>query len=236
MAQGTNGFSMVFGLYVSAGVTAVLLRLSLAHCQRHVKSRDSKDETRGSLQCLLSNPLVPVVLILLGITVLLPPNPWRHLTATLGYNIVGALSKVMLSKIGDHGRSGCDSTLGSHPLGTLNYNPADDPFYITNLDQPVDEFIRSALEDAKFTNIVHIVLESMREDSYPFQEDGLLNQHIKNTMKPVEGGTPVNTQTITPFIASLAEHTISWHTLWTTIPYTHKAMLACTLLPMFKLT
>jgi len=76
---------------------------------------------------------------------------------------------------------------------------------------------------------MHIVLESMREDSFPYDEEGLLARHIKlNEEPPAEGGTPITTETITPFIASLADHTISWHTMWSTIPYTHKAMLGRT--------
>jgi hypothetical protein len=122
----------------------------------------------------------------------------------------------------------CQDPTESFQSHNLNYNPAEDPYYISNLDLPVDEFIASALKNLRFTNIVHIVLESMREDSYPYDEQGLLHQYIQTNMTPVQNGTPVNTQTITPFIDSLAEHTLSWHTMWSTIPYTHKAMLGCT--------
>jgi hypothetical protein len=116
---------------------------------------------------------------------------------------------------------------GSNPLGDLNYNPANDPYYITNMDEPIDEFIASALEGVQFTNVFHIILESMREDSFPYDENGLLHQHIQENMEPAENGVPVTTENITPFIASLAENTISWHTVWSTIPYTHKAMMGC---------
>jgi hypothetical protein len=148
------------------------------------------------------------------------------MTETLVYDVISAISTVIITESLHGSRQTCNgTTVGSNPLGSLNYNPADDPYYVSNLDQPVDDFIASALEGTEFTNIVHIILESMREDSFPFQEDGLLNQHIIHNVGAAEGGTPINTQTITPFIASLAENTISWHTVWSTIPYTHKAML-----------
>lgn len=237
MAQGNSGFRKVFAVYLLVGGTAILLRLFWA--RRYPKVTMSKEkfnfeqtETTGPthrlLQRILGIPFIPLVLFLLCITTLLPPTPWRHLTATLGYDVILALSTVMVSK-SFYGRSGCSSAAagGSHPLGDLKYNPADDPYYISNLDQPIDDFILSAFEGTKFTNIVHITLESMRDDSFPYQEDGLLHQHIIHNMEPVEGGTPVNTQTVTPFIASLAEHTVSWQTMWSTVPYTHKAMLGC---------
>jgi hypothetical protein len=145
------------------------------------------------------------------------------------------MSSALLSSTFRRGGECGKESVSNNPFGNLNYDPANDPYYVSNIHLPIDDFIRSALEDTKFTNIVHIVLESMREDSYPFQEDGLLNQHIRAHERPVRGGTPVNTETLTPFIASLAEHTISWHTMWSTIPYTHKAMLGC-ISPFYSLT
>ena len=234
MAQGNSGFRKVFVGYLLVGGVAILLRLFWA--PRYAKVSTTKDrfkfedmETRAqtprSLQRILGVRFVPSLLFLMCLTGLLPPSPWRHLTSTLGYDVVRALFTVMLSKL----FYGCTSAAvgGNHPLGDLKYNPADDPYYVSNLDQPIDDFILSAFKDTKFTNIVHITLESMRDDSFPYQEDGLLHQHIIHNMEPVEGGTPVNTQTLTPFIASLAEHTVSWQTMWSTVPYTHKAMLGC---------
>ena len=164
------------------------------------------------------------------VTIFLPANPWRRLTSTLAYDVIRAFCGVLIQTSFPR-QSHCSQDLpilGNHPLGTLKYNPADDPYYISNLNLPVDDFVASALKDAQFTNIVHIVLESMREDSFPYDEHGLLHQHIQNNMTLVQGGTPVNTRTVTPFIDSLAEHTLSWHTMWSTIPYTHKTMLGCT--------
>jgi hypothetical protein len=125
---------------------------------------------------------------------------------------------------------------GSNPLGNHNYDPKHDPYYISNLDQPIDAFIASALEGTRFTNVFHIVLESMREDSFPYDESGLLHQHIQKNLEPAKDGVPLTTKNITPFIASLAEHTLSWHTVWASVPYTHKAMLGRELLFLYLLT
>lgn len=233
MSQGNGCFGRVFVLYLLAGISAVAIRLCLMYYQRPLipTTREVPKTSRkgvGSLRQFLVTPCFSLFFILLLGTMFLPPTPWKHLTSTLPYDVVYALSEVMLAstQIRDNHCSK-EPVIGTNPLGTLRYNPADDPYYISNLQEPVDSFIASALEGIKFTNIVHITLESMREDSYPFQEDGLLNQHIRKNLKPVKNGVPVTTETVTPFIASLGEHTISWHTLWSTIPYTHKAMLAC---------
>jgi hypothetical protein len=230
MAEGNGSFGKVFIVYALIGGVAVLCRLVLEQFQRRPSfvSRDNSelDQTEGQLRALIALPHVRVLLLLLFITLLLPSHPWRHMTATLGYDIVVAAFTVMKSNALPRQeatvRSGGPIT---QTFGNRNYNPTEDPYYITNLHQPMYEFIVRALEEAEFTNIVHITLESMREDSFPFQEDGLLNQYIHQNLKLLE---PVNTQAITPFMASLAEHTLSWHTLWTTVPFTHKAMLGCT--------
>ena len=191
------------------------LRLSLDGVE------DKKPSTR-------SPPIFIRVLIVLSIlTILLPEQPWRHLTATLLFDVVKAISTVLVAP---HLKTEINTSempaVGSNPLGNLRYNPAEDPYYITNLNESIDEFFTTALSGTKFTNIMHIILESMREDSFPYDEQGLLAQHIKQNEQPPEtGGTPISTETITPFISSLADHTISWHTMWSTIPYTHKAML-----------
>jgi hypothetical protein len=103
------------------------------------------------------------------------------------------------------------------------YDSLRDPFYVTNLDEPIDAFIVSALEGTQFKNIVHIMLESMRQDSFPWQEGGILDRHIKEYMEPPE--SPINLQTMTPFVDSISSNVLSWDTMWCTIPYTLKAML-----------
>jgi hypothetical protein len=161
----------------------------------------------------------------------MPESPWRSLTSTLAYDVTTAVSGVFLHEIfHGSGNNTCDDQshrVGSHPLGTLRYNPAEDPYYVSNLDKELDPFLAEVLRDVKFTNIVHIVLESMREDSFPYDENGLLHKHILENETPVKGGTPVTSENLTPFINSLAENTLQWHTMWATIPYTHKSMLGC---------
>ena len=230
MEEGNGTFSKVFIAYALIGGVAVLCRLVLEQFQRHPSfvSRDDSDldQTDGRLRALIALPRVRVLLLLIFVTLLLPSHPWRHMTATLGYDIVVAALTVMKSNAFPHQEATARSVGPiTQTFGNRNYNPTEDPYYITNLHQPIHDFIIRALEGAEFTNIVHITLESMREDSFPFQEDGLLNQYIHQNLKLLE---PVNTQAITPFMVSLAEHTLSWHTLWTTVPFTHKAMLGCT--------
>ena len=143
------------------------------------------------------------------------------MTSTLLYDIFSSVTRphanVLLSGSGD--------TNGTSPLNFLYYSPSADPYYITNLDQPLDPFIESALEDTYFANVVHIVLESMRADCYPYKEGGLLDQRIKREFEPMSA---INTATITPFIDSLSTHIIQWDTMQTTIAYTLKSMLGCT--------
>jgi len=153
------------------------------------------------------------------------------------YVVIHAISIVIITHNVRDNTIDCPTmNTGSNPLGNLNYDPTDDPYYISNLDQPIDAFIASALEGTRFTNIFHIVLESMRDDSFPYDENGLLHQHIQENLEAAEDGVPVTTGNITPFIASLAENTLSWHTVWATVPYTHKAMLGRELLFCILLT
>jgi hypothetical protein len=244
MPQGNSGFGKVFILYALAGGVPVLFRSAflIRHCKSVGREKlQPFDDLLFKEGKTFTTPHLVILLFLLVVTALLPANPWRHLASTLSYDVLTATSEVLMIKSVSHAfnttcPSSGDSKFSNHPLGSLKYNPKNDPYYVTNLNQPLDPFFANAFCEAKFTNIVHIVLESMREDSYPYQEDGLLHQHIINNMVPVEGGTPVNKQTVTPFIDSLSEHLISWHTMWATIPYTHKTMLGCTSFLPSKLT
>ena len=230
MTQGNGAFIKAFIMYVLPGILAMLLRAFWATSGRYRRSHHVLDTTDVTYQPrglgrVLSKPLVPLCIVSIG-TLFLPAQPWRHLTATMVYDVIGAISTVIISQHLKDSTTGCPTvTVGSNPFGNLNYDPADDPYYISNLDQPIDAFIASALKGTEFTNIVHIILESMREDSFPYDENGLLHQHIQKNLEPAEDGIPVTTENITPFIASLAENTLSWHTVWATVPYTHKAML-----------
>jgi hypothetical protein len=250
MAQGNNGFGKVLLLYCLMGGMVVLLRVVVLHTTRMPSPKiPSYHFTQPSEQEPTFIQRVIPFLPLFGYFVLswifMPPSPWRGLTSTLACDVTTAVSSVFIHQAFHSGPTLCSgdtssTRIGTHPFGTLRYNPAYDPYYITNLDQPLDPFIGSALEGVKFTNIVHIVLESMREDSFPYDENGLLHQHILKNEKPVKGGTPITSENLTPFIISLAENTLSWHTMWSTIPYTHKAMLGCTssllLIPVTYLT
>jgi hypothetical protein len=235
MAQGNSGFANVIAFFALIGGAAILLRLtSLRFLPRGDHSPSTTDEyeklgdntTSSFIRRLLSSPLNRLILFLLVGTLFLPAHPWRHMTSTITYDVIRTLGGALVTR-GMHGSGSCDGDVrgGSNPLGDLKYSPAADPYYVSNLHQPINPFIAEALKDTNFTNVVHIVLESMREDSYPYQEDGLLHQHILKNLAPAKGGTPISTQTITPFIDSLSENIISWHTMWSSIPYTHKAML-----------
>ena len=163
-------------------------------------------------------PLIQLATVLLLASFCLPANPWRHMTSTVLYDAATSLANnpspmpIVSSKIEN----------GTNPFGILNYNPSNDPYYVSNLDQPLDPFIEYALEDTYFQNIVHIILESMRPDSFPYQEGGLLDEHIKKFYEPV---SPINKNTITPFMESIAHNLIVWDTMFSTIPYTLKALL-----------
>ena len=236
MTQGNGAFMKAFIVYTFSGVSAMLLRGGLAANLRYRRmsyiplKKDVTYQPQASRRRVSTN--LPVLLSVLSIgTIFLPARPWRHLTSTLIYDVVSSISTVIITQLLRDTTSISANTKGrTNSFGNLNYDPADDPYYISNLDQPIDTFIASALEDAKFTNIVHIVLESMREDSFPYDENGLLHQHIQKNLEPAEDGVPVTTKNVTPFIASLAENTISWHTVWATVPYTHKAILGRELL------
>jgi hypothetical protein len=218
-------------MYLVPGVMAVAVR-SFATLGAYQKTSPTLpqsakwDEEPRKSRRRFPNPFFILVFILLLGVALLPSQPWQHLSATLLYDVLKSLTSVAI----DHHLKGyvppsSDGRLGTNLMGQFNYNPADDPYYIYNLDRPVDDFIASALAGTHFTNVFHIVLESMREDSFPWNEEGLLHQHIVQNEEPAEDGIAVTTENITPFISSLAEHTVSWHTTWASIPYTHKAML-----------
>jgi hypothetical protein len=148
------------------------------------------------------------------------------MTSSLLLDVIGGIASVFVAKIVRHMFVPAGSSnYASNPLGNLNYNPWEDPYYISNLDSPIDGFIAEALDGVKFQNIVHIVLESVRADCFPFQEQGPFVNYIKENFRPHKNGSAITTANITPFIASLAENTISWDTMWSIVPFTHKALL-----------
>jgi len=184
---------------------------------------ESREETCPKL---INQPHVRL-LFLLVVGSLFLPQPWREMASTLLFDTVSSVSSVLIIKHLRNmaGDSVNGSDFGANPLGNLNYNPSNDPYYISNLDSPIHEFVAEALGESEFTNVVHIVLESMRADSYPFNEDGRLAKYIEASFPKPTGAKPITTSTVSPFITSLAEHTISWESMWAVVPFTHKAML-----------
>jgi hypothetical protein len=213
LAQGNTYFIKVVIVYGLVGFMSVLLR-------DYTWKRSRKTHSSRHLASTILN-LVAVIL-LLGAKCL-PKQPWRPMTSTLLFDTL-SMANLKTIRIPSHEP---EESLG------LSYDPENDPYYVTNLNEPIDPFVTSALEGTKFNNIVHIILESMRSDSFPWQVEGILDQHIKEYMDPPE--TPVNSHTITPFITSLSENIISWDTMWSTIPYTLKAMLGRTSQPAINL-
>jgi hypothetical protein len=208
MAQGRGSFDTFFVIYISMGTLVVLPRLLLSRVEP-IKP-----------QCTNFR----LTLFLLCGTLLITQQPWKRLKSTLLYDFVSSVTTAVITRsLKD--TKGCSTTFGANPLGTLNYSPAKDPYYISNLDSPIHEFINDALEGTKFTNIVHIVLESMRADCFPFQEDSQLTTFIENNFDFPDGGAAITTANVTPFISSLSKNTILWDRVFATVPFTHKAMI-----------
>jgi len=207
MAQGRGNFDKFIMIYLSVGCFAILPRFLYKR-----------------LSSVAPQPSFRFILFLVCGSLLLSGQPWSRMKSTLLYDFFSATSAAIIKRSLRDTRD-CTATLGFNPLGSMNYNPAEDPYYISNLDSPVDEFFVNALEGTKFTNIVHIVLESMRADSYPFQEESLLVDFMKENYQSIPDGAAITTSNVSPFIESLAEHTISWETVFATISFTHKAMI-----------
>lgn len=149
------------------------------------------------------------------------------MTSTLLYDVTMGLSSAIMMRntcLGELSQPGEKTT---HFATGLAYNPADDPYYVTNLDLEIDPYIAKALEGVKFTNVVEIVLESVRGDCYPFDEDGHFNNFIKENVKPAENGVPITTKNVTPFIDSLSKQSLLWDQVWSLCPLTNKAMMGC---------
>ena len=157
-----------------------------------------------------NTPFLPIISFLLIGAILLPQQPWGHMTSTLLDDVISTMSSVIITRtFQNQGGMFERSSIDKNPFRTLNYSPADDPYYISNLDSPIDPFIVDTLEGAQFINIIHIVLESMRSDSYPWNENGALMKHINEKFERVDGVPELTTSNIMLFISSLFEHSIS---------------------------
>jgi len=215
LLQGNDHFLKVLMFYIVIGLAAALAKVRIGGGNEKRYEKQATEE-RGK-----SKSVTRITIALCLGAIVLPQQPWRHLTSTLLWDISTSLIGVQGSPSAAIPRN-VNGTTGSKSPG---YTPSQDPYYISNLDQPLDPFIASALDGAEFKHIFHIVLESMRPDSFPYQEAGLLDQHIQKHFTPV---SPINTETITPFIASLADQTLQWDTMYASIPYTLKSKLGCT--------
>lgn len=230
--RGRGGAFTSFAAFVATGCFLALLRKHLDNTKfRRVPPEMFNTTALSGFPKFICTRLVQFILVLLVGSLCIRSQPWKQMTSTLMLDIVGNIGSVLTPKLHRIETTPGYRELVVNYLGTLNYTPADDPYYISNLDEPVIDFIADALEGVKFKHIVHIVLESMRADSFPFQENSHLVNYIRSNFPPHVNGTPITTANISPFIASLVEHTISWETMWTHIPWTHKAIIARRLSP-----
>jgi len=215
MAQGNSSLFQVLAGYVLVGLIATFARLYFER-HRRLDKWGPREKKRFYFSAYHLN--VATAILVLGAMLFLSQNPWRIMRSTLLFDTLSIFNfrkaYVPSQSVPTAGVSGA------------RYNPSKDPYYISNLDEPVDPFIASALEGTEFKNIVHIMLESMRSDSFPWDENGLLHQHLQEFMEPPQ--IPLTVENITPFIESIAPHTLRWDTMWSTIPYTLKAMLGRT--------
>ena len=219
MAQGTGCFGKVLILYLVLGIASVVARVTLQrHKQHSMKERllttspsvNYDSAPTGIIRRFWNTPFLPTISFLLIGAILLPQQPWRHMTSTLLYDVISTTSSVIITRtFRNQGGMSEHSSIGKNPFRTLNYSPADDPYYISNLDSPIDPFIIDALEGTQFTNIVHIVLESMRSDSYPCNENSARMKYINEKFERVDGVPELTTSNIMLFISSLFEHSIS---------------------------
>ena len=232
VGQGGGRFGYILIIYISTGLAAMFARRGLeGNYKREAESeiQDTIEPRKRIFRKFLRTPFVRLTAFLFIGSLFLPGQPWKSMRTTLLVDVIHTVSSAAVTKSLGNLRGDCSgATLGSNPLGSLNYSPANDPYYVSNLDSPIDDFIETALEGTEFTNIVHIVLESMRADCYPFEEDSQLMTYITNNLQFLPNGRPITTSNISPFIASLAKHTISWETMWTLAPFTHKAMVGRT--------
>ena len=227
MTRGRQRSSATFALFCIVAGPITLLRHAFVTMWQQWSTTGPK---KGNLARLQHFPYHRVPYYLVGFlafgALFIPQEPWKHMTSTLLLDIAVGLSTVIVK-----GNKCPVQTYVSAPqvhFGTnLGYSPDEDPFYITNLNDPIDPFIASALEGIKFTNVVELVLESVRGDCYPFKEDGLLHQFIKENVEPAANATPITTKNITPFIDSLSSHTLIWDGAWSLCPLTNKAMMGC---------
>src|SRR5271169_6330368 len=114
MAQGNGTFINASIMYVLPGASATLLRARSAASFRYRRSYSILDTmevaTRPKgLRRVLAYPGVLLSVLLIG-TILLPAQRWRHLTATMVYDVIGALSIVIITQNLRDTTSSCPTT------------------------------------------------------------------------------------------------------------------------------
>ena len=215
MSQGNSSLFQVLAGYVCIGLIGTFIRL---YFQRHRRLDKwlPREKRRFYIAAYHLNMITAILVV--GAILFLFKNPWRTMRSTLLFDTLSIFNfrKAYVPS----------QSVPAAGISSPRYSPSKDPYYVSNLDEPVDPFIASALEGTEFKNIVHIMLESMRSDSFPWDEKGLLHQHLQEFMEPPQ--IPLTVENITPFIESIASHTLRWDTMWSTIPYTLKAMLGRT--------
>jgi len=219
--------------YLLIGASAVLARLFIKYKYKHkiiqhdlFKIPKPTEPATPSVARHFKDPLHKLILFLLCGTIFLPRQPWRQLTSTLLYDLVFSISSVVITKTIRVSMG--EINTATSPFGDSYYNAAKDPHYISNLDSPIDPFIVQALNETNFTNIVHVVLESIRMDSFPWDEQGILHNHLRKNFEKPRNATPITTSNITPFIHSLAANTLAFETVYSVCPLSHKSKIGCT--------
>jgi hypothetical protein len=138
LSHGNSYFFRTVIFFALTGVAMAALRI-------HTGRRRIEERELEKLEMDRKPPRLPVTqfaTVLLLASFCLPANPWRHMTSTVLYDAATSLAgnpsqmPIINSKIEN----------GTNPIGILNYNPSNDPYYVSNLDWPLDPFIESALE------------------------------------------------------------------------------------------
>ena len=146
MTKANITFVHVFTLYCIVSTFTIFLRLFLTQ----LYGSTSPLREKFTLDNIENNQLIqryieliraisiyfiyPFLFILVVFAILLP-NPWRNITATLGYDVGHALSVVAISKLFYFSTECATLHIGGGPFfDNLNYNPANNPYYVSNLD------------------------------------------------------------------------------------------------------
>src|SRR2546423_3844045 len=127
MAQGSGNFGKVFMIYLAFGAAAMLAR-------RMVEARQGQPDLllsekvefnelsggQGACRLFIREPFVTLTIFLLFGAMLLPCQPWKHMTATLLYDVVRTVSSAIITKSLRDMTGNCrKSTDGGNPYGVI---------------------------------------------------------------------------------------------------------------------